>query len=143
MLTHLALLIALAQAPAAAVQPTPPPRAAPAKPKGPDVAKMPFTEFSIQEVVKYHLPEIQTCYNGVVMDIGKHPPEGTVMSNFTILPNGLTAKVKVNLRKTTIKNARIRDCVTDAIRNWVFPKPTDARPHPIEYPFALKVQKEK
>ena len=116
---------------------------APAKKPGPDVSKMPFTPYSIQEVVKFHLPEIQKCYDDVVLEIGKHPPEGKVFATFTVMPNGLTSKVKIDRKKTTIKNDRIHDCVTDAIKGWEFPKPSDAREHPIEYPFDLKMEKEK
>jgi len=150
MITHLILIAALSQAGGGSelnqgdVAPnangTP---AAPAKKPGPDVSKMPFTPYSIQEVVKFHLPEIQKCYDDVVLEIGKSTPEGKVMAVFNVMATGLTDKVKVDRKKTTIKNQRIQDCVTDAIRGWEFPKPTDGREHPIEYPFDLKVAKEK
>jgi len=110
---------------------------------GLDVSKMPFTPFSIQEVVKYHLPEVQDCYNGVVREMGKHTPSGKVLASFSILPSGLTSNVKVNRKKSSIKNARVQDCVTEAVRSWLFPKPIDGREHPIEYPFNLSVPVEK
>ncbi|MBS2027104.1 MAG: AgmX/PglI C-terminal domain-containing protein [Deltaproteobacteria bacterium] len=149
MITHLILIAALAQAGATELnQGDVAPKAdgtapAPAKKPGPDVSKMPFTPYSIQEVVKFHLPEIQKCYDDVVLEIGKNPPEGKVMAVFSVASTGLTDKVKIDRKKTTIKNQRIQDCVTDAIRGWEFPKPTDGREHPIEYPFELKVAKEK
>lgn len=113
-----------------------------AKKPGPDVSKMPFTPYSIQQVVKFHLPEIQKCYEQVVLEIGGAPPEGRVVVNFTIMPNGLTSQTKIDRKKTSIKNDRIHDCVTDGVRMWEFPKPSDNREHPIEYPFDLKVQQE-
>ena len=151
MIATLVLVAALAADPAAGgelnqgdVAPQADGGAVPAKKPGPDVSKMPFTPYSIQEVVKFHLPEIQKCYEGVVLEIGgKHPPEGRVLANFTILANGLTSKVKVDHKKSTLKNDRMQDCVTDAVRTWEFPKPTDGREHPIEYPFDLKIEKGK
>ena len=80
--------------------------------------------------------------HGVLEEDG-NPPEGKVMAVFSVAATGLTDKVKIDRKKTTIKNQRIQDCVTDAIRSWEFPKPTDGREHPIEYPFELKVAKEK
>jgi hypothetical protein len=114
--------------------------AAAAKP-GLDVSKMPFTEFSIKQVVQYHAPSIQKCYEGVIADMGKNPPEGRVMVAFNILPSGLTTQVKVDKKKSSIKNERVQDCVADDIRSWEFPKPTDGREHPIVFPFDLKVTK--
>lgn len=150
MIKSLILAVALAQAGAAGselnqgdVAPSTDGGAAEAKKPGPDVSKMPFTPYSIQEIVKYHLPDIQKCYEGVVLDIGgKNPPEGRVQVDFTILPNGLTTRTKVDRKKTTIRNDRIQDCVTDSVRTWEFPTPSDNREHPIEYPFDLKVQHE-
>jgi hypothetical protein len=110
---------------------------------GLDVSKLPFTPYSIQEVVKSHLAEVQDCYNGVVLEMGKQTPSGKVLASFRILPSGLTDKVTVNRKKSTIKNQRIQECVTEALRNWQFPKPEDGRVHPIEYPFNLSIPKEK
>jgi len=112
----------------------------PAKP-GLDVSKLPFTEYSIKEVVKYHSADIQKCYEQVISEMGKNPPQGMVYVAFTILPTGLTTAIKVDKAKSTIKNDRVQDCVSDEVRNWEFPKPTDQRDHPIVYPFSLKVTK--
>jgi hypothetical protein len=117
---------------------------APAKKAGIDASKLPFTNYSIQLVVKSHLPDVQACYDQVVLEIGgKKPPEGRVLVKFSILANGLTTETKVDRKKSTLKNDRVWDCVTDEIRRWEFPNPTDQLEHPIEYPFDLKVAKEK
>jgi hypothetical protein len=111
------------------------------KKPGLDVSKLPFTEYSIKEVVKFHAPDIQKCYESVIAEMGKNPPEGKVVVSFTILPTGLTTNTKVDKKQTTIKSDRVQDCVTDSVRAWEFPKPSDGREHPIVYPFALKVTK--
>ncbi len=113
--------------------------AASAKPL--DVSKLPFTEYSIKQVVRFHQPDIQTCYEGVIAEMGKAPPEGKVYVTFSVLASGLTSMVKVDKKQTTIKNDKVQDCVTDAIKGWEFPKPTDGREHPLAMPFSLKVNK--
>ena len=113
---------------------------APAK-KAFDASKLPFTEYSIKQVVKFHAPEIQTCYEGVISEMGKNPPEGKVYVAFSVLPSGLTSAIKIDKKQTTIKNDKVQSCVTDSISAWEFPKPTDGREHPLAMPFSLKVTK--
>ncbi len=109
--------------------------------KGLDVSKLPFTEYSIKQVVKSHAAEIQTCYEGVITEMGKNPPEGKVFVSFSVMPTGLTSTIKIDKKQTTIKNDRVQACVTDAITGWEFPKPADGREHPLAMPFSLKVTK--
>jgi hypothetical protein len=148
MRTCLAALAALSVlSPATAMAADDEPGATPASKSGDaaakplDVSKLPFTEYSIKQVIKFHSPEIQTCYESVIAEMGKTPPEGKVYVSFSVLPTGLTSSVKVDKKQTTIKNDKVQECVTAAISAWEFPKPTDGREHPLAMPFSLKVSK--
>ena len=105
-----------------------------------DISRMPFDAKAIQDVVKFHMPDIQECYEQALADSGKKI-EGRVMVGFIIDPNGNVSAAKALPKKSTMKEARIVDCVTDNVRLWPFPKPGDNRDHPIEFPFDLKVIK--
>lgn len=141
----LLLAIALGTSPVApgetADSPTVPPVGAPAPvPKGPDVSKMPFNQFSIREVVKAHLPDVQSCYERVITEKGtREAPQGRVMAKFSILPTGLVGNPGVDEKQSTLKDAAVHQCVTDELKSWAFPKPNDGLEHPILYPLDLKV----
>lgn len=109
----------------------------PAKPAL-DVSKMMFDAESIRQVVKHHMPEIQECYEKVLADTGQKL-EGRVIVGVIIDPAGMVSDARVLVKKSTLKDDRIHDCVL-AIRRWAFPPPGDNRDHPIEYPFDLKVR---
>jgi outer membrane biosynthesis protein TonB len=104
-----------------------------------DVSKMPFDAEAIRTVVKFHMPDIQACYEKSVSETGKNV-EGRVVVGFIIDTNGNVSDARVLPKKSTLKDDRILDCVLQ-MRSWYFPKPTDNRDHPIEYPFDLKIQK--
>ncbi|HCF58220.1 MAG TPA: hypothetical protein DFS52_09530 [Myxococcales bacterium] len=89
-------------------------------------------------MVKFHMPEIQGCYEKVLSDSGKRL-EGRVMVGFTIDLNGNVTELKPLLKKSTVKDDRVVDCVLLTARRFAFPKPPDNRIYPIEYPFDLKV----
>jgi hypothetical protein len=133
-------LAVLAAAPAGAAAPTAAPADAPAKPEF-DPSKLPFTEFSIKEVVRHKLPDIQQCYETAIKETGKNPPEGRVVVNFKIVSSGATSDASIKKDGTTLKNNRVQECVLEEVRAMRFPAPTDNREHPIVFPFDLKVAK--
>ncbi|MBI5543301.1 MAG: energy transducer TonB [Deltaproteobacteria bacterium] len=110
-----------------------------AKPKRElDTSKMVFDQESIRQVVKFHMPEIQECYEKVLADTGAKL-EGRVVVGFIISAEGNVSEARVLAKKSSLKDDRVHDCVL-AMRAWGFPKPNDNRDHPIEYPFDLKVK---
>ncbi len=132
---------ALAQAPAKTPAPAPKPGApAKAEPEGLDVSKLPFDRMAIQQVVQHHMPAIQSCYEEVLADTGQ-ALNGRVMVGFIVDPEGFVSEARALPKKSTMKDARVIDCVVSNVRRWRFPKPGDNRDHPIEYPFDLKVVK--
>ncbi len=129
-----AVVPAIETQPAAAHAPAP----TPAKP-GLDVSRMLWDPESIRQVVKFHMPEIQECYEKVLADTGKKL-QGRIVVGFIVEPTGLVREARVLPKKSTLKDDRISDCVLD-IRRWQFPKPGDDRIYPMEYPFDLKILK--
>jgi hypothetical protein len=103
-----------------------------------DVARMPFDARSIQEVVRFHMSEIQACYEEALRESGTKI-EGRVQVNFVIDPTGTVTYAKANAKKSTVSEPRVVDCVVETLRKWPFPKPSDNRDHPIDYPFELRV----
>jgi len=102
-----------------------------------DVNLMPFTSESVKKVVAYNQYKIQACYEEMLA--GKEKPvEGRVMTSFVITPEGLVKKAHVVAKGTTLKDPKLHACVVEALGTFVFPKPSDHRDHPLEYPFNLK-----
>ena len=130
----LASAVALAQG-APAKKPTGKPAAT--KPAEPDVLRMPFTPDSIRQVMQFHAPKIQDCYEDHLAAKNKKV-EGKLLTSFTITPDGLVKDAKVLKKGTTLNDTGLHDCVVAVLTSLYFPKPADGRDHPIEYPFNLK-----
>jgi hypothetical protein len=113
----------------------------PARPQPPDVTKLPFTPDSIRMVMNYYSRDIQDCYEEILATKGNKVQEGKILTTFTISPEGFVRHAKVAREGTTIKNARLNECVVNVLTSITFPEPSDKREHPIEYPFNLKAIK--
>ncbi|GEM_PF-1162136 len=105
-----------------------------------DVEHMLFDAKSIQDVIKHHMPQIQSCYEKVLATSGERI-EGTVTAGFIIDVTGTVTDARVLKKKSTVKDERVIDCVLLRLRRLVFPKPPDNRRYPIEFPFNLTVKK--
>lgn len=104
---------------------------------GPDVAKLPFTPESIKQVVAYHQPKIQGCYEDHIAN-KKKAPEGTLKTAWVITADGLVTKAKVDRKASQLKDPALADCVVAVLSGMTFPKPPDGKDRPIEFPFNLK-----
>ena len=113
----------------------------PARPPPPDVSRMPFTPDSIREVMQYHSRDVQECYEELLATKGNKVEEGRIMTTFTISPDGFVRNAKVLKSGTTIKDARLHECVVNVLSGINFPQTPDGREYPIEYPFNLKAIK--
>jgi hypothetical protein len=107
------------------------------KPAEPDVNRLPFTPDSIRQVMQFHATKIQDCYEDHLAAKNKKV-EGKLLTTFTITPDGLVKDAQVLKKGTTVNDAGLHDCVVAVLTSLYFPKPTDGRDHPIEYPFNLK-----
>ncbi len=102
-----------------------------------DLEVMPFTMETVKKVVAHNRQKIQTCYEETLA--GKEKPvEGRVMTSFVVTPEGLVKKARVLTKGTTLKDPKLHACVVEVLGTFTFPKPSDHRDHPVEYPFNLK-----
>jgi hypothetical protein len=112
----------------------------PEKVLGTEVAKLPFTPDSIKQVVASFQPQIQGCYEEHLAAKDK-AVEGTLKTTFVITAEGLVKGAKVNKKASSLKDARLHECVEAVLSVMEFPKPPDGRDQPIEFPFNLKAQR--
>ena len=103
---------------------------------GIDLSLLPFTPDSIKQVVVSYQPQVQSCHEEAMA--GAKPIEGRVQIAFTISPEGFVKSVKADKKASTIKDARLQDCLVTVVSAMTFPKPPDGKDHPIEFPFNLK-----
>jgi hypothetical protein len=116
-------------------------KAEPVRPPPPDINRLPFTPDSIREVMQYHARDIQECYEEMLAMKGNKVEEGRIMTTFTISPDGFVRNAKVAKAGTTLKDARLHECVVNVLSGINFPRTPDGREYPIEYPFNLKAIK--
>jgi hypothetical protein len=112
--------------------------AQPEKPNGPDISKLPFTPDSIKQVVLSYQPQIQGCYEESMAGKGSKKVEGMLKTAWVITGDGLVKGAAVKKKDSTLKDAKLHDCVVAVLSTMAFPKPPDGKDHPIEFPFNLK-----
>jgi outer membrane biosynthesis protein TonB len=112
-----------------------------ARPQPPDISRLPFTPDSIREVMQYYSRDIQDCYEEILANKGNKVEEGRILTTFVISPDGFVRNARVAKAGTTLKNARLNECVVNVLSSITFPPPPDKREYPIEYPFNLKAIK--
>ncbi|MEM6995929.1 MAG: AgmX/PglI C-terminal domain-containing protein [Myxococcota bacterium] len=86
-----------------------------------------------RRIVRSHINELRYCYNqGLVRN-----PElkGRVSVKFTVGPTGKVSKSEV--KKSTVEDPNVGNCVAKAVKRWKFPKPTDGKAADVLYPFVL------
>jgi hypothetical protein len=105
---------------------------------GPDLSKLPFTPDSIRQVVLSHQPKIQSCYEEAMAGKGSKKLEGVLKTKWTITADGLVKGAVVKKKQSTLKDARLHECVVAVLSTMAFPKPPGGKPQPIEFPFNLK-----
>jgi hypothetical protein len=111
--------------------------AEPPKNAGPDVSKMSWSPENIKAVVAYYQPQIQNCYEETLAAKDK-AVEGTLKTKWVITPQGLVTKAEVLKKGTTLKDPKLHGCVITVLSAMSFPKPSDGKNQPIEFPFNLK-----
>lgn len=107
------------------------------KDDGPDVSQLPFTADTIKQIVVSNQPKIQSCYEEHLSN-KKKAPEGSLKTAFIITAEGYVKSAKVDRRASSLKDPGLHDCVVAVLSAMVFPRPPDAKEHPIEFPFNLK-----
>jgi len=72
----------------------------------------------VRRIIRRHLNEVRYCYE---VDLARTPGlQGRIAVQFTIAASGqVTAAV---LQHSTMSNARVENCVVQAVRRWEFPR---------------------
>ena len=128
-LAGVALVVAAA---AGAARAEPPPAASPADAGPPDPASLPFGPGSVTAVVQAHQADVTACYETRLAE-GKDV-RGQVVVSFVIAADGLPSKARV--KKSTLGDKDVEECVLRAVRGWIFPRP--ARPQPVDLPLQFE-----
>src|SRR5215467_432979 len=100
-------------------------------------SNLPFTPYSIKKILAAHHQDLQNCYEQTLAGREK-VVEGKLSAAFSIQPDGTVKKARVLKKGTTLRDAKLHDCVVSVISGITFPKPPDHREHPVEYPVNLK-----
>lgn len=90
----------------------------------------------IRRVIRRHINEVRFCYE---QELNQRPDlSGRVLVSFIISPTGAVQSASVG--SSTINNARVESCITQAVRRWTFPAPDGGGVVGVNYPFVLDSQ---
>jgi TonB family protein len=90
----------------------------------------------IRRVIRRHINEVRFCYE---QELAQRPDlAGRVTVSFIIAATGAVQTASV--ANTTLNNARVETCVTQAVRRWTFPAPDGGGAVLVNYPFVLDSQ---
>lgn len=107
--------------------------------QGLDVGALPFTPDSIRKVVLSFQPQVQACYEELLLTVkDAPPPEGVLRTAFTITAEGSVKAPRVDRKASALKDPRLHDCVQGVLGMMLFPRPPDGQEYPVEFPFNLK-----
>lgn len=87
----------------------------------------------IRRIIRRHINEVKYCYE---QELTKRPDlGGRIMVQFTIAATGqVVASV---LQNSSMGNAKVENCIVQAVRRWEFPKPLGGGIVIVSYPFVL------
>lgn len=87
----------------------------------------------IRRIIRRHMNEVKYCYE---QELTKKPElQGRISVQFTIAATGqVVASV---LQQSSMGNARVENCVVQAVRRWEFPKPLGGGIVIVAYPFVF------
>ncbi|MGE3260356.1 MAG: AgmX/PglI C-terminal domain-containing protein [Bacteriovoracia bacterium] len=88
----------------------------------------------IAAVVQANIGQIKHCYERqLIVDPNIF---GKIVAQWTINKDGLVSTTGV--KKTTMNNASVENCILGKIKNWEFPKPKGGGQVVVSYPFLFK-----
>jgi TonB family protein len=87
----------------------------------------------IRRIIHRHINEIRFCYE---QELNQRPDlEGRVSVKFIISPTGAVQTAVID--NSTVNNAKIDNCIAQAVRRWTFPSPEGGGIVVVTYPFVL------
>ena len=87
----------------------------------------------IRRIVRQHMNEVKFCYD---QELARKPTlAGRISVQFAISPVGQV--ITSVMQSTSMDDARVENCVVNAVRRWEFPKPTGGGIAIVLYPFSF------
>jgi len=87
----------------------------------------------VRRIVRLHMNEVKFCYD---QELARSPAlAGRISVQFSISPAGQV--ITSVMQSTSMDNARVENCVVNAVRRWEFPKPTGGGLVIVLYPFSF------
>jgi TonB family protein len=85
----------------------------------------------IRRIIRRHINEVKYCYE---QELTRKPElGGRIAVTFTIAASGQV--MASAMQSSTMSNARVENCVVQAVRRWEFPKPLGGGIVIVTYPF--------
>ena len=87
----------------------------------------------IRRIVRQHMNEVKFCYD---QELARKPTlAGRISVQFAISPVGQV--ITSVMQSTSMDDARVENCVVNAVRRWEFPKPVGGGIAIVLYPFSF------
>lgn len=87
----------------------------------------------IRRIIHRHINEVRFCYE---QELNQRPDlEGRVSIKFIISPTGAVQTAVID--NSTVNNAKVDNCIAQAVRRWTFPAPEGGGIVVVTYPFVL------
>lgn len=100
----------------------------------PGVLRSPLPMEVVRRVIDGNKNQIRYCYE---VELQRDDSlAGRVAVSWTIVATGLVEAVQI--KESTIHNAKIERCIVDKIKTWRFPAPAGGGTVDVNYPFVLK-----
>lgn len=88
----------------------------------------------IRRIIGRHINEVRFCYE---QELNQRPDlQGRVGVKFIISPTGAVQTAAT--ASSTMGNAKVENCIVDAVRRWTFPSPEGGGIVVVTYPFVLE-----
>ena len=93
----------------------------------------------IGNVIKRRYTAIKFCYQ---KELNRNKKlKGTVAVQFAIQLNGKVKNVKINNKRSSLKNGKVRKCIVEKIKQLQFPERSKGEPQVITFPFRFDAKK--
>ena len=87
----------------------------------------------IRRIVRQHMNEVKFCYD---QELARKPTlAGRISVQFAISPVGQV--ITSVMQSTSMEDARVENCVVNAVRRWEFPRPVGGGIAIVIYPFSF------
>ena len=108
-------------------------RANVAVPPGDPLVEGGLTTQEVQNVIRANLNQIRHCYEQLLQRSPR--ASGKIKMKFVVARNGRVSSASII--SSTVRDSRMKSCVTSKVRRWKFPKPRGGQSVKVNYPFVF------